>query len=290
MRGDAGGTPIRDPGGPVSAAAARPVWDPVQYLRHAGHRTRPFTDLLARVPRLPGAPPRIADLGCGAGNVTALLTGRWPTARVTGYDNAPEMLDKARVDHEGPTDGGGRLDFAHADVRTWTPREPYDLIVSNATLQWIPGHVRRFGAWIDGLAPGGTFAFQVPGNFDAPSHVLMRDLAASPRWRDRLTGVLRHEDAVLRPEEYLAHLADLGCAVDAWETTYVHLLTGQDPVLDWVKGTGLRPVLTALADEPGARDAFLDEYRTALRDAYPATAHGTPFPFRRVFAVAVKEA
>ncbi|GGV80786.1 trans-aconitate 2-methyltransferase [Streptomyces griseoloalbus] len=269
-------------------SAATPTWDPAQYLRHAGHRTRPFTDLLARVPELPRHPARIADLGCGAGNVTALLADRWPTARITGYDNSPEMLDKAHVDHEGPTPEGGRLDFTHADVGTWAPAEPYDLIVSNATLQWVPGHAERFADWITGLAPGGTFAFQVPGNFGAPSHVLLRELAASPRWRARLDGVLRHDDAVLRPEAYLEHLTALGCTADAWETTYVHLLEGEDPVLDWVKGTALRPVLTLLADDPEAREAFVAEYRAALRDAYPAGPHGTPFPFRRVFAVAVR--
>ncbi|MFJ5560839.1 trans-aconitate 2-methyltransferase [Streptomyces sp. NPDC093250] len=261
--------------------AATPVWDPAQYLRHADHRTRPFTDLLARIPELPGGRPRIADLGCGAGNVTALLAERWPAAQITGYDNSPEMLDKARADHGG-------LRFAHADVRTWTPDGPHDLIVSNATLHWVPGHADRFPEWIAGLAPGGTFAFQVPGNFDAPSHALMRELAGSARWRDRLSGVLRHDDAVLRPEAYLERLTALGCVTDAWETTYVHLLQGEDPVLDWVKGTGLRPVLTALADDPEARDAFVAEYCTALRSAYPAGPHGTLFPFRRVFAVASK--
>ncbi|MFF8099606.1 trans-aconitate 2-methyltransferase [Streptomyces sp. NPDC016640] len=273
----------------MSAAAANPTWDPAQYLRHAGHRTRPFTDLLARVPELPGDPPRIADLGCGAGNVTALLAGRWPTARVTGYDNSPEMLDRARADHEGPTAGGGRLDFARADIRTWTPGEQDDLIVSNATLHWVPGHAERFVDWIAALAPGGTLAFQVPGNFDAPSHVLLRELAAAPRRRDRLDGVLRHEGAVLRPEAYLERLTALGCATDAWETTYVHLLEGEDPVLDWVGGTALRPVLDALAGDPGAREEFVAEYRTALRAAYPPGAHGTPYPFRRVFAVARKK-
>ncbi|MEU6096434.1 trans-aconitate 2-methyltransferase [Streptomyces sp. NPDC047079] len=264
-----------------------PTWDPAQYLRHAGHRARPFVDLLARVPSLPGHPPRIADLGCGPGNATALLADRWPTAHITGYDNSPEMLDRAHTHHEGPTEAGGRLDFAHADARTWTPPEPYDLIISNATLQWVPGHAGRFPDWVAALKPGGTFAFQVPGNFDSPSHRLMRELAHSARWKDRLAGTLRHEEAVLTPRAYLEHLTGLGCAADVWETTYLHLLEGEDPVLDWVKGTGLRPVLTELGDDA---EEFLTDYRTALREAYPAGDHGTVFPFRRVFAVATKEA
>lgn len=267
-----------------------PAWDPAQYLRHADHRARPFTDLLARIPDLPaqrqGRPPRIADLGCGPGNVTALLAARWPTARITGYDTSREMLDRAEAEHAGPTPGGGRLDFATADARTWTPAEPCDLIVSNATLQWVPGHLGRFADWVAALRPGGTFAFQVPGNFTAPSHSLMRELADSPRYRHRLAGVLRHADAVHTPGTYLQHLTSLGCTADVWETTYLHLLPGEDPVLDWVKGTGLRPVLTALADEPELREAFLAEYTDALRAAYPPGPHGTVFPFRRIFAVA----
>ncbi|WP_055490289.1 trans-aconitate 2-methyltransferase [Streptomyces sp. TP-A0356] len=265
--------------------AAAPTWDPGQYLRHAGHRARPFADLLARVPELPGDPPRIADLGCGPGNATVLLADRWPTAHITGYDNSPEMLDKAFTDHEGPTPGGGRLDFAFADARSWVPTEPYDLIISNATLQWVPGHADRFPDWIADLAPGGTLAFQVPGNFGSPSHRLMRELAHSARWKDRLAGTLRHDDAVLTPEAYLERLTALGCTADVWETTYLHLLPGEDPVLDWVKGTGLRPVLTELGEEA---EEFVADYRTALREAYPATDQGTVFPFRRVFAVATK--
>ncbi|EGX58092.1 trans-aconitate 2-methyltransferase [Streptomyces zinciresistens K42] len=263
-----------------------PVWDPAQYLRHAGHRARPFADLLARVPELPARHPRIADLGCGPGGMTALLARRWPTARITGHDSSAEMLDRARAEHEGPTPGGGRLDFAATDVRTWTPDEPHDLIVSNATLQWVPDHAERFGDWLAALRPGGTFAFQVPGNFDAPSHRLMRELAD----RHGLTGVLRHGDAVLTPGDYLARLTGPHRTADVWESTYLHLLTGEDAVLDWVSGTGLRPVLTALADDPARRDAFLDDYRRALRAAYPPGPHGTPFPFRRVFAVVRQEA
>ena len=267
-----------------------PTWDPAQYLRHAGHRARPFGDLLARIPGLPGDPPCIADLGCGPGNVTAVLAERWPTAHITGYDNSQPMLDRAHVDFEGPTPGGGRLDFAHADLRSWTPGEAYDLIVSNAALHWVAGHLDALPVWLDGLAPGGTFAFQIPNNIDAPLHALMRELAATPRWKDRLGGVLRHEDSVHTPEAYLDRLARLGCATDVWETTYHHVLQGEDPVLDWVKGTGLRPALTALADDPEARDAFVTEYRDLLRAAYPAAPYGTVLPFRRLFAVAVKGA
>jgi trans-aconitate 2-methyltransferase len=267
-----------------------PSWDPGQYLRHAGHRARPFADLLARVPDPPTPAPRVADLGCGPGNVTARLTERWPAAHVTGYDNSPAMLDAAHTAHEGPTAGGGRLDFAHADVRTWAPEEPHDLIVSNATLQWVPGHADRFADWIAGLRPGGTLAFQVPDNIDAPLHVLMRELAATPRWKSRLADVLRRTDSVHTPGAYLDRLARLGCATDVWQTTYLHVLQGEDPVLDWVKGTGLRPALTALADDPEARERFLAEYRDMLRQAYPSAPYGTVLPFRRLFAVAVKEA
>ncbi|MEU7648951.1 trans-aconitate 2-methyltransferase [Streptomyces huasconensis] len=275
----------------MPAPAATTTWDPLQYLRHRDHRARPFTDLLARVPDpLPaeGRPPRIADLGCGPGNVTRLLAHRWPAAHITGFDNSPAMLAEAER-YAGPTPGGGRLDFAPADVTHWAPApKTYDLIVSNATLQWVPGHADSFPAWLSALTPGGTFAFQVPGNFDAPSHALMRELCESARWRGRLGGRLRHADTVLPPGAYLERLAGLGCEADAWETTYLHVLEGDDPVLDWVKGTGLRPVLTALADDAEARENFLTEYGALLRAAYPALpgGGGTVFPFRRVFVVA----
>ncbi|WP_263169222.1 trans-aconitate 2-methyltransferase [Streptomyces sp. SCSIO ZS0520] len=279
---------------PETPPPAGPRWDPGQYLRHSGHRGRPFHDLLAQVPPLPAAgnaAPRLADLGCGPGHLTGILAERWPTARITGLDNSAAMLDRAREAHQGPTGGGGTVEFRYADAATWAPdpAEPYDLIVSNATLQWVPGHADRFADWLAGIRPGGTFAFQVPGNFGAPSHALMRQLATSLRWSARLGDILRHEDAVLTPADYLERLSALGCRADVWETTYLHQLEGEDPVLDWVKGTGLRPVLTALDDDPGAREDFLAEYRTLLREAYPRTAHGTVLPFRRIFAVARRE-
>jgi trans-aconitate 2-methyltransferase len=270
-----------------------PVWDPAQYRRHAGHRTRPLHDLLARVPDLPSAAPRIADLGCGPGAPTAELARRWPRAHVTGYDNSPAMLAEAAA-YAGPTPEGGSVDFTEADLADWRPEGTFDLLFSNAALQWVlpgggrsPGHEQVFPAWVEALPPGGVLAFQVPGNFSAPSHTLLHDLRNGPRWRGRV-GAPARSAAVLEPAGYLAALAPLGCEVDAWETTYLHVLQGEDPVLDWTLGTALRPVLTALADDPEARDAFLAEYRDALRAAYPPAAHGTVFPFRRLFVVAVR--
>lgn len=272
----------------MTAAPPRPHWDPGQYLRYSGHRARPLHDLLARVPDLPRDPARVADLGCGPGGPTALLADRWPSARITGWDNSPRMLDAARP-VAGPTSGGGELDFAAADLADWTPGESHDLIFSNAAFQWVPDHPASFPGWIAGLTPHGVLAFQVPGNFSAPSHRLLNELTGSPRWRSRLGHCARPVSPVLEPADYLRRLTALGCAVDAWESTYIQLLTGPDAVLDWMRGTALRPVLTALADDPAAEEAFLAEYGRALRTAYPAESHGTVFPFRRIFVVARKE-
>ncbi|MDJ1136573.1 trans-aconitate 2-methyltransferase [Streptomyces iconiensis] len=263
------------------------MWNPQQYLRHAGHRLRPLHDLLAHVPAdLPGQPgrPRIADLGCGPGGPSTVLAERWPGAHITGYDNSAAMLKEAgALAREG-------LDFAHADLATWRPdpAEEFGLLFSNAALHWVPGHAGAFPAWIDALPPGGVLAFQVPGNFGAPSHTLLAELRNSPRWRARL-GTEPRPEPVLDPAGYAAVLRPLGCETDTWETTYLHLLTGPDPVLDWVKGTTLRPVLTLLNGDPEARDAFLADYAATLRAAYPPGDDGvTAFPFRRVFAVATK--
>jgi len=281
----------------ASPDAGLPAWDPEQYRYHATPRLRPLYDLLARIPELPSPRPRIADLGCGPGGPSVLLAERWPRAVITGYDLSEAMLSQARA-YSGPTTGGGHLDFVHADIATWRPEHPYDLIISNAALQWVlpaegkgrgEGHTERFPVWTEALRPGGVLAFQVPGNFDAPSHTLLTELRTSPRWRDRL-GDGAGRRSVAEPVEYARVLADLGCEIDVWETTYVHVLTGEDPVLEWAKGTALLPVLTALDDDPVAREAFLAEYRDLLREAYPPGPHGTLFPFRRIFAVARKPA
>lgn len=255
-----------------------PSWDPEVYHRYAGERGRPFADLLARVDL--DAPHAVADLGCGSGELTASLAGRWPQADVVGVDSSPAMLQRAAAP------AGARLRFETADVARWQPVGPLDLVVSNATLQWVPGHLDLLPRWVSWLPAGGVLAVQVPANFDAPSHRLMRELAATAPYATALAGVLRGADSVAEPATYAGVLAEAGCAVDVWETTYLHVLPGPDAVLEWVRGTGLRPVLDALADDPALRDRFVGAYAAALRGAYPERAWGTLFPFRRVFAVA----
>ncbi len=252
-------------------------WDPVKYVQFGDYRNRPFFDLTARI--LAGHPAKVVDLGCGPGNLTATLSDRWPGADVVGVDSSAEMLAKAaRLAQEHPS-----LRFEQADIAEWTPSPDTDVVVSNAALQWVPGHQDMLRGWLAALGPGAWFALQVPGNFDAPSHALMRELASSAPWADKLGGVLRGGESVGEPGDYLGIMLDAGYAADVWETSYQQVLPGPDPVLEWVRGTGLRPVLAALAEDDAKR--FEAEYAAALRDAYPRGPHGTVFPFRRIFAV-----
>lgn len=255
-------------------------WNPAVYLRYAGERARPFVDLMARVDV--EAPTQVADLGCGEGTMTATLAERWPTARVTGVDSSPEML-AATAKVAVPE----RLEFVPGDVRDWAPDGPLDVVVSNAVLHWVPGHEELLTRWAGWLDPGGWLAVQVPGNFRAPTHALLADLCRSTRWASRLSDAAPPADAVLDPADYYAVLTAAGLAADVWETTYLHVLRGEDPVLGWVRSTVLRPVLALLDDAAAAE--FTAEYAAALRAAYPARPDGTTLlPFRRVFAVATR--
>ncbi|WP_154605368.1 trans-aconitate 2-methyltransferase [Arthrobacter sp. AQ5-05] len=264
-------------------------WDPAKYVEFGDYRSRPFFELTSRIAAT--APARVVDLGCGPGNLTATLAARWPDARVLGLDSSPEMVaaatSAANLGHDGGTHPGGNLTFAVADIRAFRPRADTDVVVSNAALQWVPGHLELMAGWLASMNPGAWLAVQVPGNFGAPSHVLMRELAESAAWRKRLDGVLRHANAVAEPGEYHELLLQAGAAADVWETTYSHLLAGARPVLDWVRGTGLRPVLAALSDAEGK--AFEDEYQRLLEQAYPYGEFGTIFEFRRIFMVARKD-
>jgi len=251
------------------------MWDPGAYQRFAGERARPFFDLLARVGA--SSPGYVVDLGCGPGNLTAVLAQRWPGADVVGVDNSPEMIGAAEAARRP------RLSFTLGDLRDWRPARPVDVLVSNAALQWVPGHEELVRGWPDLLAPGGWLAIQLPGNFDQPSHAILLELVNSARWRPLLPGIQLNRQA-LDPAGYLDLLAPAGCEVDAWETTYLHVLPGDDPVTEWYRGTGLRPVLAAL--DPGQAEEFVADYGERARAAYPRRPYGTVLPFRRVFAVA----
>ncbi|MGC0250159.1 methyltransferase domain-containing protein [Pseudactinotalea sp. Z1748] len=250
------------------------TWNPATYLHYADERSRPFTELLARVPTEPAT---IADLGCGPGHLSGLLRARWPHARIDALDSSPEMIERARAEHQAPG-----VHYHLGDLRTWRPPAPVDLLISNATFQWVPGHLNLLGDLTEHISDQGTLAFSVPGNFDGPSHRLLRSLARSDPYAahtENVTFPHAHDPGV-----YLDALATLGWRVDAWETTYLHTLTGPDPVLTWISATGAREVLAALP--PHLLERFRAEYGAALRQAYPETEHGTVLPFRRIFVVA----
>ncbi|MEU7982530.1 trans-aconitate 2-methyltransferase [Micromonospora sp. NPDC049081] len=254
------------------------MWDPTSYLRYGDERSRPFHDLLARV----GAehPRAVVDLGCGPGTLTATLAHRWPAARIAGLDSSPEMIDRARTLDT-------TVDFTVGDVADWRPAPDVDVLVANAVLQWVPDHPALLRRWAGALPPGGWLAFQVPGNFAGPAHRALREVAEDPRWAATVRPMLR-EDPVDDPIGYADALTAAGCAVDAWETTYLHLLpAGADaehPVLSWLDGTALRPV-RAVLDDTALAD-FRATLAARLAHAYPVRQGQVYFPFRRIFVVA----
>ncbi len=250
------------------------MWDPAQYSRFSDERSRPFFELLARVRHL--QPSRIADLGCGTGSLTAVLSDLWPEADILGIDRSEEMLALASEINRP------NVRFEQKDISEFTANG-HDLILSNAALHWINNHetvILRLGK---ALEPGGTIAFQVPANFDAPSHLLLRKLCVSREWQT-LLGDPKRQSYSRSAVEYARTLLNHGFKVDAWETTYVQLLPGEDAVYEWMAGTTLRPVFAILNDRQEER--FSEELKEMLRSAYPMTAYGTVYEFRRVFVVA----
>ncbi|HZI14365.1 MAG TPA: methyltransferase domain-containing protein [Myxococcus sp.] len=251
------------------------MWDPTQYSHFRSERKRPFFELLMRVDV--DAPAQVADLGCGTGDLTRVLAQRWPGARVYGVDSSDAMVEEARK--RPPPES---LRFEVADLAAWEPPAPLDVLLSNAALHWLPDHEALLRRLVGRLAPGGVLAFQVPANFEAPSHRHIDTVRALPRFAAKLEGVRRGHAEPLAT--YEAWLSGLGLAVDAWDSAYLHVLPGEDAVLEWLLGTTLRPVLAALGPEEGR--AFLDALRPLLRESYPAHARGTPFLFTRRFVVA----
>ncbi len=223
----------------------------------------------------------IADLGCGTGHLTHTLADRWPQARVIGVDNSPQMLEKA-----GPLAIAGRLDFVLADIATWSPPGPLDLVVSNAALHWVADHAGLLSRLAGMLAPGGTLAVQMPNRFHTPAQAAIEETSAEPRWASRLAGVGLSRDSVQPLLWYVRRLQRLGFAVDAWETTYVHVLTGENPIVKWLEGTGLRPLLERLG--PQEQNEFRTALASRLAAAYPPDDGVTLFPFPRLFFVATR--
>ncbi len=254
-----------------------PAWDPHQYNRFERQRDRAAIDLLSHLPS-DLDPHEIWDIGCGTGQHAALLKRRWPNARVHGLDSSESMLREAR----GLPDD---VDWVLGDLQTWAPDAPVDLILANASLQWASDHAALFPRLIETLAPGGVLAVQMPMAWETLHHTLMRQTAADGPWSGRLTGVGRQP--LLAAEAYYDVLANLCDEVDVWSTTYLHVLEGDNAVLEWMKGTALRPYLNALDEDPAIRDAFVERLGEVLGQAFPKRPEGTTLlPFPRLFLLA----
>lgn len=254
------------------------AWSPSLYVRFEDERTRPAADLLAHVPLATAR--RAVDMGCGPGNSTELLAARFPEAAVTGIDSSPEMLAAARARLP-------RLAFEQADLTTWMPAEPVDLLYANAVFQWVPDHLAVLVRLMGALAPGGVLAVQMPDNLDEPSHVLMREVAYMEPWRKQLSKAVELRDSLPKPGTYYDALQPICSRVDIWHTVYNHALADAAAIVEWVKGTGLRPFVDPL--EGPDRKAYLAEYTARIAATYLPHADGKVLlRFPRIFIVAVK--
>lgn len=252
-------------------------WDPRQYLRFADERLRPAVDLVARMAH--PCPRRVIDLGCGTGSALPLLAARFPEAEVMGVDRSPAMLAKARS-----------TGFAtqQAEIASWSPAASVDVIFSNAALHWLPDHARLFPKLLDALSPGGILAVQMPAMHNAPVRALQQQIASSGPWAGRLEGIAS-APPILEPEAYYDLLSERASSLEIWATEYLHVLRGQDPVVQWASGTSLRPYLDALP--AGEQTGFIAAYAKALRPHYPPRADGTVLlAFRRLFIIAKRGA
>ncbi len=256
-------------------------WSSEQYAKFEAERSRPAADLVARI-GTEGVTAAV-DLGCGPGNSTELLLARYRNAAIVGLDLSDDMLQQARL--RLPT-----VDFRLQDIATWRPADALDVILANASLQWVPDHATVFPALLSFLSRGGTLAVQMPDNLDEPTHALMRSVAADGPWSDRMAGVEGERADRHDARWYYDLLAGAGAgSVDVWRTTYHHKLAGPAAVVEWVRGTGLRPFLARL--QPDETAAFLDRYQTAIAGAYPALGDGSILlPFPRLFIVATRSA
>ncbi|MCA9016219.1 MAG: trans-aconitate 2-methyltransferase [Planctomycetaceae bacterium] len=253
-----------------------PVWDADQYLKFQRERTQPAVDLAARVQL--ESPGRIVDVGCGPGNSTAVLVSRFPEAELSGLDSSLDMLKTARASN-------AKVNWFQADVISWEPEEKYDLIFSNAVLQWVPDHATVFPRLMRFLNPGGALAVQLPAHYASPLHRCVVEVSALPEWREATANARQRLVSESR-WFYYDLLAPLATKIDLWETEYMHIMENVEAILEWFRGTGLRPYLEALSDEI-QQAQFEAELLERYRDAYPLQQNGKVlFPFRRLFVVA----
>ena len=254
------------------------AWSSTQYLKFEDERTRPARDLLAQVPLESAAPAY--DLGCGPGNSTELLIARFGAGSVIGLDSDPNMLAAARSRLKGTT-------FLEADLETWQPPEPAGLLYANAVFQWVPDHLSALARLMDGLKPGGVLAVQMPDNLQEPSHIAMEEAAQRGPWQAQFTQRNPKRDPLPAPTAYFERLAPKSSRVDVWHTVYNHPMANADAVVEWMKGTGLRPYLDTAGPQHAA--AFTAAYRARIADLYKPMADGRVlFRFPRLFVVAVK--
>lgn len=251
------------------------VWDPKQYLGFDFHRLRPALDLIARIPA--EGPGSVIDLGCGPGNVTRILKERWKDAEVTGVDNSEEMLVKARESYPD-------INWQTVDLNNWQSNQPVDVLFSNAALHWLEDHDVLFPQLLKSVKPGGYLAVQMPRNWEAASHMSINETVASGKWRERLESVIRLTPS-LAPEKYYEILAAHVSELEIWETDYIQVLEGENPVAEYVKGSWLQRFLQEL-EEPESSE-FEAIYREKILEAYPKQSDGkTLFPFKRCFILA----
>lgn len=265
----------------MSQLRTQPIWDPALYERYKVYRDRPALDLLLQIPSDLG-PHEIWDLGCGTGEHAALLSARHPGAAVHGLDASAEMLTEARKRR-------CQVDWVQGDIARFQPHAPPDLIFTNAALQWLPDHASLFARLAAALAPGGVFACQIPQSHAESWHESLREAAANGPWAAKLAQV-RGVYPSSKPADYYRWLSPLSASVDIWTTTYLHVLEGDDPVVEWMSGTGLRPYVQALTD-PAERGDFIAAYSERVAKLFPKQPDGvTLFPFPRLFIVARRAA
>lgn len=253
------------------------TWDPNVYLRYETYRARPALDLIAQIPREISGP--IIDLGCGPGNVTRTLKDRWPDNAVTGLDRSENMLSKAR-----DTNSDADISWQQSDIGTWAPKERFALIFSNAAFHWLSNHAKVIERLPEYVTPSGWLAFQIPVTEQSPYQVCIRETVTSDRWAEKLANVWMYKDP-LEPEQLYDVLSPSCRSVDIWVTDYHHVLEGENPVFDWIIGTGLTPYLSVLNDAD--QEAFLEDYKARVLAAYPKQDDGkTLFLMKRIFVLA----